>query len=333
MFYKDSLVDDSDKNSSKYVEYPKGKVLGFMVYPWHRSGSLNNDTNRPQDKGTRTAVLKRKRISNLKFSSYNIWLPEPYTFSDGITPVSVFNSNEVSMVRIPVPENSGISSIIYYGNVDTVITHKDKYMHFVSDSLTDQFTADVVPLSNLLPVGDGDYSLRKTLEPIRMRYKSTPHAVFALNHVSSGSVWNNPVCLPSVNNLNRVDIRTAPFWTEKIQIGDNPLEGYTVLDCHFGGSLGINNKPSDDLPMVARYTDFDNPMADAYCLCKWVEGQGWVVDNDTMRQQAEQKIMYNPVEPKYRSMYFYLLTNMVNGLPYMRKAILYDGDSLGYNVS
>lgn len=333
MFYKDSLVNDSDSNTSKYVEYPKGKAFGFMVYPWHRSGSLNNDTNRPQDKGTRTAVLKRKRISNLKFSSYNIWLPEPYTFADGITPVSIFNSNEMSMVKIPVSENSGIGSVTYYGNVDTVITHKDKYNHFVSDSLADQFTADVVPISNLFPIGEGDASLRKTLEPIRMRYKSTPHAVFALNHMSGESVWNNPVCLPSVNNLNRVNINTVPFWTEKIQIGDNPLEGYTILDCHFGGSLGLNNKPSDNLPMVAKYTDFDIPTIDAYCLCKWVDGQGWVIDNETMEQQAEQNVMYNPVESQYRSMYFYVLTNIVNGLPYMREAVLHGSDSLGYSVS
>lgn len=61
-----------------------------------------------------------------------------------------------------------------------------------------------------------------------MRYKSTPHAVFALNHSTGGSVWNNPVCLPSVGNYNKVDITTVPFWTEKIQLEDNPLEGYTI---------------------------------------------------------------------------------------------------------
>ena len=39
-----------------------------MVYPWNKSGSLNNDIVRPNGGGTRSAVLKRKKISNLKFS-------------------------------------------------------------------------------------------------------------------------------------------------------------------------------------------------------------------------------------------------------------------------
>ena len=30
-----------------------------MVYPWNRSGSLNNDVARPSGKGSRSAVLKK----------------------------------------------------------------------------------------------------------------------------------------------------------------------------------------------------------------------------------------------------------------------------------
>ncbi len=47
MFYKDSLVDDSDKDATKYTAYPKEATFSYLIYPWHRSGSLNNDTNRP----------------------------------------------------------------------------------------------------------------------------------------------------------------------------------------------------------------------------------------------------------------------------------------------
>jgi hypothetical protein len=43
----------------------------WMVYPWHRSGSLNNDASRPTDKGTRTSVLSKKTIANLKFFGEN----------------------------------------------------------------------------------------------------------------------------------------------------------------------------------------------------------------------------------------------------------------------
>ena len=65
LFYKDYLVNDYNPykpNGDRSFQY------NFMIYPWQSSGSLNNDIIRPSDKGVRSAVLKRKVISNLKFS-------------------------------------------------------------------------------------------------------------------------------------------------------------------------------------------------------------------------------------------------------------------------
>lgn len=318
MFYRDSLVDDSDGNATNYKAYPKDSTYSFMIYPWHRSGSLNNDTNRPQDKGTRTAVLKKKRISNLKFSSNNTWLTAPYMMPNGITPVSIFNSNEVSMIKIPVPENSGIASIVYYGNVDTVVTSKDKYSTLVTlDTTTSQFTSNNIKTINAANsgIGDGDSSLKETSEPIRMKYKSTPHAVFAINNLASGSVWNNPVCLPSVNNLNRVNIKSVPFWTEKIQIQDDPLDGYTILDCHYGIDRNSTEVPvPDDIPLVSSYPEYNGDTS-MYCLCKW-ESNKWVIDNDTMQEQVGKKVLYHPIESTYSSLYF--IVTYISGGPVLR---------------
>lgn len=334
MFYRDAIVDDSDKNATKYNAYPKDATYSFMVYPWHRSGSLNNDTNRPQDRGTRTAVLKKKRISNLKFSAHNTWLPSPFTLTNGITPVSIFNSNEMSMIKVPTPESSGIASIVYYGNVDTAITHKYKYSPLVTiDTITNQFNSNNIKSVKAAysTIGNGDSSLTETSEPIRMRYKSTPHAVFALNHLSSGSVWNNPVCLPSVNNLNRVDISVVPFWTEKIQIQDDPLKGYTVLDCHYGRDRGPDeDPPTDNLPLVASYPEYYDGV-DMYCLCKWVSGQGWVIDKETMQSQMDKMIAYNPIEESYSTLYF-RVTHMGSG-PVLRRIDIGTTNNVEYKLT
>ena len=332
MFYKDSLVDDSDKDATKYTAYPKEVTFSYLIYPWHRSGSLNNDTNRPQDKGTRTAVLKKKRISNLKFSSYNTWLGSPFTLENGITPVSIFNSNEVSMIKVPVPESSGISSIVYYGNVDTVIIHKNSYSALITGVSTDQFVGDGVTVASSNPeIGDGDPSLRETSEPIRMRYKSTPHAVFALNHLTDGSVWNNPVCLPSVNNVNRVNITTVPFWTEKIQLEDDPLKGYTVKKCNYGSDRGPNGtRPNNNLPLVAKYPEYQDGV-NMYCLCKWIEGQGWVLDKETMQAEMDKGIVYTPVESQFGQMYFRV--TYMGGGPVLRKMDFGSTSDLEYNIS
>lgn len=333
MFYRDAIVDDSDKSATKYQAYPKDATYSYFVYPWHRSGSLNNDTNRPQDKGTRTAVLKRKIISNLKFSANNTWLTTPYSLPNGITPTSIFNSNEVSMIKVPVPESSGISSIVYYGNVDTVITHKSKYAPLVSvEADTNQFTSTDIKAVKVAysDIGDGDSSLAETLEPVRMRYKSTPHAVFAINHLSSGSVWNNPVILPTAGSTNKVNITTAPFWTEKITNESDPLEGYTIMNCHYGSDRGSSAyPPSDSYPLVASYPEYHDGVG-MYCLCTWQQGQGWVLDKDLMQQYMGQKVVFKPVETHYGSLYFYC-TYMGSG-PVLRRFETGTTSSIEYKV-
>lgn len=67
LFYWDYLVDE---DGDTYEAYDKAKhEVSFMVYPWHKTGSLNNDVNRPTGGGTKSAVLQNKIISNLKFSN------------------------------------------------------------------------------------------------------------------------------------------------------------------------------------------------------------------------------------------------------------------------
>lgn len=108
------------------VDDDHGYTEAFMVYAWHRNGSLNNQG--PVTEGTRTAMLDKKKISNMKFSSFSYFLNSPwlaYIENDnnhtGITGVSIFNSNEQSLVRIPSPANSGLGDLNYYGNIDKVL--------------------------------------------------------------------------------------------------------------------------------------------------------------------------------------------------------------------
>lgn len=232
MFYKSHIIDDTT-NAKDFYPY-KGDddswELNWLVYPWHRTGSLNNDVARPEGEGTRTSVLKRKVISNLRFSPNTEWVT-PWSFNSlaGITKVSIFNSNEVSLVKIPVPKNSDIPSINYYGNVDSLITTDKGYTMYVcpnegkglkgSGEIKNPFTH-----ANLQSVRDdysdglvGDYKeqLKTTKDPVRMKYKSTAHAVFALNYMGNKS----PVILPKLSdNITTINEYTGtndvPFWTD-----------------------------------------------------------------------------------------------------------------------
>lgn len=161
LFYRDSRVKkDAEGN------YSSDDTSNYwMVYPWHRSGSLNNDENRPTDKGARSAVLSKKKLSNLKFFNENISLgvsPILYNIS---TP-QLFSSNEVTLTKLR-PAYIG-KDATYLGNVDTLITNKKFNIYQGSefnDTLVETSGSDVIKNSS---------------EPVRIKYKSSPHLVFSL---------------------------------------------------------------------------------------------------------------------------------------------------------
>ena len=206
----------------KNVDDDHGYTESFFVYAWHRNGSLNNQG--PVTEGSRTAMLDKKKISNLKFSSFSKYFNEPwlaYKANDathtGITGVSIFNSNEQSLVRIPAPANSNLGDLNYYGNVDKVIAatrvddaysltfdfsdgpkteefnRKNGYPIVVTgvnaaESFAHQlFTGGTFPIQ-FVKRSDGATltEVPNGTDAVRMKYKSTPHAVFALNYATDG---------------------------------------------------------------------------------------------------------------------------------------------------
>lgn len=66
LFYDDFSVDDNDVLEPFSGQHSPYK---WMVYLWNRSGALNNDINRPADKGKQSSTLKKKVISNLRFAN------------------------------------------------------------------------------------------------------------------------------------------------------------------------------------------------------------------------------------------------------------------------
>ena len=228
LFYDDYLVDDYE-NGTKFKAYPdQNHSFLFMVYPWNKSGSLNNDIVRPTNGGTRSAVLKRKKISNLKFSQST-----NYIDFKNITPTTydvtaqIFDSDQVQLIKV-----NGHS---YYGNVDTMLAPVAPYGSIFATGDTNTIKGDHIPTFDSndlyiqtkyatcvesdstsgyksLPTTVGDYmgSLRVTKEAIRMKYKSSPHFVFELNN-------NTTTVLPNNNTTD-----TSPWlWIGEMYRDDN----------------------------------------------------------------------------------------------------------------
>ena len=157
LFYSDYLVSFVD-NDFKTQTGQKNPVL-FMVSPWNSIGSLNNDINRPIDKGTRSALLQTKKLSNLRIGStlyrevraYSTKVEDPIYYywednserpwwdvkttiandADAVqeTQISMkfFNVDYVGMCK--VKGNKG-----YYGNVDTLLNPATDYGKYFSNN-------------------------------------------------------------------------------------------------------------------------------------------------------------------------------------------------------
>lgn len=178
----------------------KHLTTGFVVYPWHRNGSLNN-TKYATD-GYRSAMLDKKKMSNMRYSyksvyldSGNIWnaYESGSSTRTGISGVAVFDSNEVSLVRLPAQENSGLTYINYYGNVDKLLTisrigdKKDGYPIMTTGVQSAETNAHTLFSGGYMQI-DGRFTDQITgTDPVRIKYKSTPHAVLALNYTTSGA--------------------------------------------------------------------------------------------------------------------------------------------------
>ena len=196
--------------------YKEGKgnsnnlATGFVVYPFHRNGSLNN--TKYQKDGYRSAMLDKKKISNLRYSFNTCFLDEQTTRNfcngdkeqfPGISGVTIFDSNEVSVARIPAPANSGLSDINYYGNVDKIISisrvgdKKNGYPIMTTGCQNPNDNSHSLFSGNYIQV-DSEFTEQITgIDPVRMKYKSTPHAVMALNCDKSKFQWILPTLLDS----------------------------------------------------------------------------------------------------------------------------------------
>ena len=205
-FYNDAVITSEFKTgaSDKY----------WAVYPWHRTGSLNNDSKRPiptdnkeTNTNVRSAVLLRKKISNLKYfdrisdlSGENSNKINSIEYK--ISTPQLFNSNELSLVKLkPSYLNKEVP---YFGNVDTLITSKGAYNLYCANNFDPKDNPD----NDFKIVENG---ILESKDPVRMKYKSSPHLVFSL----SGNENNEIPLLPkhaAIGNKVTNDNFKFPNW-------------------------------------------------------------------------------------------------------------------------
>ena len=96
----------------------------FPIYPWHKSGSLNNQGT-IDNEANRKSNLLQKSMSTLRVASSTQYLSTPLDLA--AEDIQLFNSDEVTLTRI----NAWGKTINYYGNIDYIlqpIANQPKYI-------------------------------------------------------------------------------------------------------------------------------------------------------------------------------------------------------------
>ena len=238
MWYDDEYHGNKDEGGENKKQY----TTAFMTYPWHRNGSLNNQ-NAKDSNNYRSAMLKRKIMSNLRFSYKSYYLEGDTTIASmsntqyNLSGISLFDSNEIINSRI----NGNLTdskNINYYGNVDKIVSSSRVFRIDSSHQVTgypifktSRFQAgasltgyhNAYTLSSVNEITDhaeeGDVSStqkqqRFGSDPVSIKYKSTPHAVLALQGDSSYKIL--PTAKYNGIALNTVS-GTTPFWSTTYQ--------------------------------------------------------------------------------------------------------------------
>ena len=164
-------------------------IMAWVVYPWHRQGSLNNQQAlstrlRSLNFNTRTAMLKRNITANAWFTN-STYFNSTLSVSGGIYTPKLFNFDQLAGVKL----SAGTDSIIYYGNIDKVITSETgKYPIYLgwAESKEDLDLTSISQKSETAMsntwwekcfYGEGNDEFYSGTDPVSMKYKSSPHAV------------------------------------------------------------------------------------------------------------------------------------------------------------
>lgn len=194
--------------------------VGFATYPWHRSGGLDG-TGWADENGYRPAKLQYKRLSNLKFSATNLYLSSTSTWDSGeLADAQIFNSNEVTPLKLKAQEHSGKGTLVYYGNVDKITSNTEysgsDYYQIVTSSTYNQndtsYTNHDIYVGDFTPtIPFTDNSINKAYDPVHIKYKSTPHAVIVLEDKYNLGKYSYKV-LPTIIDGNDYGEPTSSSW-------------------------------------------------------------------------------------------------------------------------
>lgn len=164
-------VEIIDGTGKSMVDSSKGVIGGtrhdFMIYPWQRTGSLNNDSRTSAEA---SSLLRTKKMSHLLFSQNTEYFPsKKVNFNKVSSQIYLQENSGIVNMRLPKQRSAKTTpEINYYPNVDKALFNSNGYYVY---AVADGSTLDTALTKDAY----------KITSPVSMKYKSSSHAVIALD--------------------------------------------------------------------------------------------------------------------------------------------------------
>lgn len=220
------------------------KTIDYLVYPWQRTGSLNNDRRAESEA---SSVLEEKIEATLSYSFATKYIDTDWrddylaVKSDGD---AAFDFDNLS-IAATLTENSEVmnynlskqsdaaSNINYYANIDKVLVNSHGYRTYVNTKSQD---VDKAVNEKSVTKVDEDEKNYLITSPVWMRYKSTSHYAIALKAADgSTEIPILPYGEMDINSSNKTSGRyeggSGPtFWGDTMKFKQHELK----MDEFFG---------------------------------------------------------------------------------------------------
>lgn len=190
LFYRDAIVGltydktgyeannsvtTGDNNPDTHID-----IRSFLVYPWHRTGSLNNDCVRPETAPGRTGVLEQKKLINMMYFGT---ISNDNTILLNDAQIKIFNSDQIALTKI--------NGTNYFGNIDQVLSSNIRYPIGYAETLDFlQHNLGYISRDTWNAFEKKANGLMLPNDPVYMKYKSTPHAIIHTTSFEDGIEGN-----------------------------------------------------------------------------------------------------------------------------------------------
>ena len=213
-------------DSSAQMTYVDGLSTAYLMYPWHKSGSINGHDqlsfpivdslkDKPISSILESKTFANKRISSSTkyFNKSDFWEAWKYAsdFNTGISPVRIVNQEGNFMYEIP-QDTEGLeynSYKTYLGNYSKIVT---------TDSGYKIFGIGEVPIQTAEEYLNGEIkeqSYAYVHDACQVAFKSQPHAVFSFNKTKFNQTLIPPSNLIGSIDSNLQDITQIRLWYNK----------------------------------------------------------------------------------------------------------------------